>query len=85
MHFFALYSMEIDMKINLRLLCAVVLSPMAFALAAGCAGCNMTGTEENAPKGIDSIAIMTWNVQELFDGVDDGTEYDEYRESAGWT
>ena len=77
--------MEIDMKRNLRLLYAVLLLALALAFAAGCVGCN-TGTEEKAsPKGTASIAIMTWNVQELFDGVDDGTEYDEYRESAGWT
>ncbi|MDR2717538.1 MAG: endonuclease/exonuclease/phosphatase family protein [Treponema sp.] len=63
------------------LLCAVVL----LALAVGCAGCNQPGTEEKAPVKSDSIAIMTWNVQALFDGVDEGTEYDDYRESTGWT
>jgi len=63
------------------LMCAVVL----LALAAGCAGCNAPGTEEKVPEKSDSIAIMTWNVQALFDGVDEGTEYDEYRGSADWT
>jgi endonuclease/exonuclease/phosphatase family metal-dependent hydrolase len=64
------------------LLCAAVV----LVLAAGCAGCNIPGTETNAPlKKADSIAIMTWNMQALFDGDDDGIEYDEYRESTGWT
>ncbi|MDR0455746.1 MAG: endonuclease/exonuclease/phosphatase family protein [Treponema sp.] len=63
------------------LLCAALL----LALAAGCAGCDVPGTEKKPPEKRDSIAIMTWNVQSLFDGVDEGTEYDDYRESAGWT
>jgi endonuclease/exonuclease/phosphatase family metal-dependent hydrolase len=62
-------------------LCAVLL----LALVAGCAGCNIPGTETKAPIERDSIAIMTWNVQTFFDGTDDGIEYDEFRESAGWT
>jgi endonuclease/exonuclease/phosphatase family metal-dependent hydrolase len=80
--------METDMKRNYELqksvqglLCAALL----LALAIGCVGCNVGGTEEKPPKSKDSIAIMTWNVQTLFDGIDDGIEYDEYRESAGWT
>jgi len=63
------------------LLCGVVL----LALAAGCVGCDVPGTEEKTPEKKDSIAIMTWNVMALFDGVDDGIEYEDYRESAGWT
>jgi endonuclease/exonuclease/phosphatase family metal-dependent hydrolase len=63
------------------LLCAVLL----LALAAGCVGCNIPDTEEKIPEKSNSIAIMTWNMQTLFDGDDDGIEYDEYRESAGWT
>jgi len=63
------------------LLCAVVL----LALATGCTECDIPGTEMKIPEKSDSIAIMTWNVQALFDGIDEGTEYDDYRESAGWT
>jgi endonuclease/exonuclease/phosphatase family metal-dependent hydrolase len=83
-----IYDMEIDMKRNYvnqnsvqGLLCAVVL----LALATGCTECDIPGTEMKVPEKSDSIAIMTWNVQALFDGVDEGTEYDEYRESEGWT
>ena len=49
------------------------------------AGCNISPRQGKVPAGGDSIAIMTWNIQTLFDGVEDGTEYDDYRESAGWT
>ncbi|MDR0495201.1 MAG: endonuclease/exonuclease/phosphatase family protein [Treponema sp.] len=72
----------VNQKSAQGLLCAALL----LALAAGCAGCNIPGAEpEASPKRTDSIAIMTWNMQGLFDGDDDGIEYDEYRESAGWT
>jgi endonuclease/exonuclease/phosphatase family metal-dependent hydrolase len=32
-----------------------------------------------------SIILMTWNVHNLFDGKDDGYEYDEFLESSGWS
>ena len=70
------------MKKNIQaLLCAVLL----LALVTGCAGCGTSVTEANAPENPASLAIMTWNVQALYDGTDNGTEYDEYRASAGWT
>ena len=47
--------------------------------------CNISGEEENKKDDPNSIAIMTWNMQALFDGNDDGNEYDEYRASAGWS
>jgi endonuclease/exonuclease/phosphatase family metal-dependent hydrolase len=31
-----------------------------------------------------TLSLLTWNVQALFDGVEAGTEYDEYLEAAGW-
>jgi endonuclease/exonuclease/phosphatase family metal-dependent hydrolase len=61
------------------LLCAVL------ALVSGCAGCNSGVVEDKPPEKPASLAIMTWNIQALFDGTDNGTEYDEYRDSAGWT
>jgi endonuclease/exonuclease/phosphatase family metal-dependent hydrolase len=70
------------MKKNIRtLLCAALL----LALVTGCANCDIPATEAKAPENPASLAIMTWNVQALFDGTDNGIEYDEYRESAGWT
>jgi endonuclease/exonuclease/phosphatase family metal-dependent hydrolase len=63
------------------LLCAALL----LILVSGCASCDVSVGEDNAPENPASLAIMTWNTQALFDGTDNGTEYDEYRESAGWT
>ena len=34
---------------------------------------------------IKPIVIMTWNVHNLFDGKDDGFEYAEFLQSAGWS
>jgi endonuclease/exonuclease/phosphatase family metal-dependent hydrolase len=31
------------------------------------------------------LSIATWNVQALFDGHDDGWEYEEYRDGSGWS
>lgn len=31
------------------------------------------------------LVLLTYNVQNLFDAVDDGTEYSTYRSDAGWT
>jgi endonuclease/exonuclease/phosphatase family metal-dependent hydrolase len=33
---------------------------------------------------VRSLSVLTWNVQALFDGHDDGIEYDEYRAEQGW-
>ena len=63
------------------LVCAALL----LILVTGCASCDVSAAEDKAPENPASLAIMTWNVQALFDGIDNGTEYDEYRESAGWT
>jgi len=71
------------LQVNVLLL-LVLATCCAGGCAVGCAGDNISGTAETTGKD-DSIAIMTWNVQALFDGVEDGTEYDDYRESAGWT
>ena len=32
-----------------------------------------------------SICVASWNVQNLFNDVTDGREYDEYKSSSGWT
>jgi endonuclease/exonuclease/phosphatase family metal-dependent hydrolase len=33
----------------------------------------------------ESLSILTWNIQALFDGVEEGNEYDEYLAKAGWS
>jgi endonuclease/exonuclease/phosphatase family metal-dependent hydrolase len=45
------------------------------------AGESSAATAHNA----NTLTIVTWNVQALFDGDETGIEYDEYLESAGWT
>jgi len=62
-------------------MCAALL----LVFVAGCASCDVPAPEDKTSENSASLAIMTWNLQALFDGTDNGTEYDEYRESAGWT
>jgi hypothetical protein len=59
---------------RVMLMLIVVFAALAFA------GCRLTGPDA-AP---DMLVIGSWNVQALFDGKDDGGEYDEYREAALW-
>lgn len=66
-------------KIRLFSLVLVVVSGL---LGTACETDNDVREEKENPH---SIAIMTWNMQALFDGVDDGNEYDEYRAEAGWS
>ena len=54
---------------------------LLLALAAWFAGCG----DGVGRVGGDSLAVMTWNLQLLFDGVEDGTEFGEFRRAAGWT
>jgi endonuclease/exonuclease/phosphatase family metal-dependent hydrolase len=83
--------MEISMKknfvnkTNIQAMLYAVLALVTGCVASGCVGCNVSGEEDKAPENSASLAIMTWNTQALFDGIDNGTEYEEYRESAGWT
>jgi len=46
-------------------------------------GCSVS--ESKAPENIEIITMMTWNVQNLFDGADNGYEYNEFLQSAGWS
>ncbi|MDR2481682.1 MAG: endonuclease/exonuclease/phosphatase family protein [Spirochaetaceae bacterium] len=39
-----------------------------------------TGSNANT-----SLSIVSWNVQSLFDGRDDGWEYEEFRDGSGWS
>lgn len=53
---------------NIKMISLLVLLSL-FAL-----GCMLSGCEESS----EEIIIMTWNVENLFDGKDDGHEYIEY-------
>jgi len=39
---------------------------------------------QSTPEVGDSLCIVSWNVQNLFDAKDNGTEYEEYLSSSGW-
>lgn len=45
----------------------------------------LTGCSGKEVEKQDSIIIASWNVENLFDAIDDGTEYDEYKKVNGWT
>jgi endonuclease/exonuclease/phosphatase family metal-dependent hydrolase len=49
------------------------------------AGSEEAGSANPAADKAGTFTAATWNIQALFDGVEGGTEYDEYLESAGWT
>ena len=53
-----------------------------FAVLAGCIA--IEPDEEEKPKE-RSVILMTWNVHNLFDGKDNGYEYNEFLESSGWS
>jgi len=45
-------------------------------------GCSFSPPADSAPEGFTAVV---WNIQALFDGNEDGSEYAEYTEAAGWT
>lgn len=49
------------------------------------AGCTASEPEAKAENIEHSLVLMTWNVNNLFDGKDNGYEYDEFLESEGWS
>jgi endonuclease/exonuclease/phosphatase family metal-dependent hydrolase len=46
------------------------------------AGCSISPPAASVPEGFTAVV---WNVQALFDGNEDGSEYAEYTGKAGWT
>lgn len=42
-------------------------------------------SDDSAANMTDSLYIVSWNAQTMFDGKDDGTEYSDYRLESGWT
>jgi endonuclease/exonuclease/phosphatase family metal-dependent hydrolase len=57
---------------------------LVFLLAAVSCSVSETKTEKTAAEP-GTLTLMTWNVQNLFDGLDNGFEYDEFLNSAGWS
>ncbi|GHV19219.1 endonuclease [Spirochaetia bacterium] len=64
----------------LKLLCAAFVLPLFTSCFSGCD--VYEGASGGARRG--ELSIATWNVQALFDGGDDGGEYDEYTPKNGW-
>jgi len=56
---------------------------VACLLVTGCAGCATPVEETAGDSGL--LTMMTWNVHNLFDGEDNGYEYDEFLQSSGWS
>jgi len=63
--------------------CAVLFLAAAVFIVLSC--CKFSGQETEEEETGRSIKLMTWNVNNLFDGKDNGYEYEEFRESAGWS
>ncbi|MCL2211077.1 MAG: endonuclease/exonuclease/phosphatase family protein [Treponema sp.] len=60
------------------------LAGLVFACAAALSGCSPE-QESSGDISTPGITLMTWNIHNLFDGKDDGFEYDEFLQSAGWS
>jgi endonuclease/exonuclease/phosphatase family metal-dependent hydrolase len=51
-----------------------------------CGSCQVTGIGNTAEEDEKAkLRILTWNVQAVFDGEDNGAEYGEYTELSGWS
>ena len=59
--------------------CAFCILTVVFAVC----GCIHHAPENQ--KEINSLTLMTWNIHNLFDGNDDGNEYAEFLQAAGWS
>jgi len=56
----------------------------ALILSAGCCKMEWPEAENKTANRAENLTIVSWNVQALFDGSDNGFEYDEYKSEAGW-
>ncbi|MDR0409890.1 MAG: endonuclease/exonuclease/phosphatase family protein [Spirochaetaceae bacterium] len=63
---------------------ASLIMPLIFLTAVSCVdSCGVyTGSGDGGKA--SGLSIATWNTQALFDGQDDGVEYEEYRAANGW-
>ena len=59
----------------------MIIFPVILVLA----NCGLSPSDESPTAAADDFTVMVWNVQALFDGEENGSEYAEYLESAGWT
>jgi hypothetical protein len=79
------YKGEVVMRTQVVLkFVGVVFAVCRFALAGAAVGVLPLACT-NAPAAPSTLSVVTWNVEALFDGRDDGSEYAEYREAQGWS
>jgi endonuclease/exonuclease/phosphatase family metal-dependent hydrolase len=58
---------------------------LVFPLAVSCVGsCEVYPELSDGKGGSRALSVATWNLQALFDGTDDGVEYEEYLGDNGW-
>ncbi|MFA6505167.1 MAG: endonuclease/exonuclease/phosphatase family protein [Treponemataceae bacterium] len=63
----------------------ILLIAATCVVLAACGGCETGNGARGTGASADRLTVATWNVQALFDGRDDGTEYADYSGSSGWT
>ncbi|MDR1362949.1 MAG: endonuclease/exonuclease/phosphatase family protein [Spirochaetaceae bacterium] len=63
---------------------AAITAPLILLLAASCVDSCGVYTDGADGHKATNLSIATWNVQALFDGQDNGIEYEEYRAANGW-
>jgi endonuclease/exonuclease/phosphatase family metal-dependent hydrolase len=57
---------------------------LVFPLAVSCVGSCDAYPDTFSGKNASNLSVAAWNLQALFDGADDGVEYEEYRGDNGW-
>lgn len=57
---------------------------MLLVVALAVMPCSCKAQPEGRPSGSKALCIASWNVQNIFDAVDDGNEYEEYTRASGW-
>jgi len=71
-------------RLNRQGLRALPLLLLVFS-ACACSSCEAPFfTGHAVPADADRLSVVSWNLQTLFDGVESGTEYDDYRGRSGW-
>ncbi|MDR1950497.1 MAG: endonuclease/exonuclease/phosphatase family protein [Spirochaetaceae bacterium] len=72
-------------KKNRRLLILTGVLSVVMPALGGCDSFPMPASAAGEADTAHSLSIATWNIQALFDGDENGAEYDEYLNSAGWS
>lgn len=71
-------------KINVILRLTATLTVLLLLAVLFMNGCVFSGGK-GANSTIKNLTLMTWNVHNLFDGEDNGYEYNQFLQSSGWS